>query len=549
MRLHVKLSMSLAAGLCIVVVVAQVIQYSNAVRLISDLAESNISAMREREEAYARNIFNSVERAVAGSLERGEMEKFNRLIAAQRDIAGVLEFSLYDKLGLVTHSSDTTSVRRSVSEAIRPAVLSNPSQYFRHENGIIEIYQPQMVSGECIRCHKTWEAGTIGGITSIKFSTEVLAKAQLQTAEVLRKAKQTFFINSLLTLAGVILLFMVTMYFSVRKFVRRPLHRIFGGLKELSQGEGDLTRRLEIVSQDELGKLALFFNTFVEKLQSMVAQVQRSGMQITSSTEELAVIAKQQEELILEQLTATDRVLESVEEISSVATDLVGTVGHVAHMSQETAAFAASGQSNLSHMEEAMHGMEEASRTVSSRLATINQKAESITAVVTTIGKVADQTNLISFNAALEAERAGEAGRGFTVVAREVRRLADQTAAATFDIERMVKEMQQAVSEGVMEMGAFIDQVRRSVEDVGKISAQLTRIIKQVQALSPNFESVNMAVAQQSESAQQINAAMSSLSDQMRQTVSSLRESFLAIEQLNAAAKGLHGEVSRFKVE
>jgi len=221
----------------------------------------------------------------------------------------------------------------------------------------------------------------------------------------------------------------------------------------------------------------------------------------------------------------------------------------VASMSQETAGFASSGQEDLARMEETMYNMESASKSISGRLETINEKAENITTVVDTITKVADQTNLLSLNAAIEAEKAGEYGRGFQVVAREIRRLADQTAVATLDIEQMVQEMQSAVSTGVMEMDKFIAEVKRNAEDVGKISAQLTRIIEQVQALSPSFEDVNVSMGQQSENAQEINTAMVNLSEELGQTLESLRETYSAIEQLNEAAGGLQDEVSHFKVD
>jgi methyl-accepting chemotaxis protein WspA len=192
--------------------------------------------------------------------------------------------------------------------------------------------------------------------------------------------------------------------------------------------------------------------------------------------------------------------------------------------------------------------MEEASQVISIKLAVINEKAENITTVVTTITKVADQTNLLSLNAAIEAEKAGEYGRGFTVVAREIRRLADQTAVATLDIEQMVKEMQSAVSAGVMEMDKFIAEVRHNVDDVEKIRMQLALIIEQVQALSPRFEEVNVAMGHQSDHARQIDAAMMNLSEEMRQTRDSLHETYGAIEQLNEAARSLQEEVSRFQI-
>jgi methyl-accepting chemotaxis protein len=312
--------------------------------------------------------------------------------------------------------------------------------------------------------------------------------------------------------------------------------------------EGDLTAEIDKDHDDEIGRLVEKLSEMAHNLNTLIGQVQRSGIQVTSSATELSATSKQQEAVMKTQMESTNYVVKSVGEISKVSEELVETMQQVAAMSDQTADFANSGQSDLSQMEAAMGHMENASKSISGKLEAINEKAANITSVVTTITKVADQTNLLSLNAAIEAEKAGEYGRGFTVVAREIRRLADQTAVATLDIDQMVQEMQSAVSAGVMEMDAFIAEVQRSAENVGKISNQLTRIIEQVKALSPSFEGVNESMQFQSDSAQQINTSMVNLSEEMQQTVESLKESFMAIEQLNDAARGLQDEVSRFKV-
>ena len=168
--------------------------------------------------------------------------------------------------------------------------------------------------------------------------------------------------------------------------------------------------------------------------------------------------------------------------------------------------------------------------------------------IVTTITKVADQTNLLSLNAAIEAEKAGEAGRGFAVVATEIRRLADQTAGATADIEQTVKEMQSAVAAGVMSMDKFSEQVRRGVQDMQQIGDQLSQIILQVQALAPRFETVSEGMRAQATGAEQISDALGQLTEASQQTVQSLRQSTDAIGGLNQVANTLRGAVSRFKL-
>ena len=153
--------------------------------------------------------------------------------------------------------------------------------------------------------------------------------------------------------------------------------------------------------------------------------------------------------------------------------------------------------------------------------------------MVTTITKVAEQTNLLSVNAAIEAEKAGEYGRGFLVVAREIRRLADQTAQATLDIERMVEEMQGAVSTGVMEMDRFSDQVRRNVGDTRKINRSMSEIIGSVDEANRSFGTVREGMQSQATGAAQIAEAMTTLSSNAKSSGEAVREFSRATDTLN----------------
>lgn len=196
-----------------------------------------------------------------------------------------------------------------------------------------------------------------------------------------------------------------------------------------------------------------------------------------------------------------------------------------------------------------MRGVMEAAGSVNAKLAILNEKATNINQVVSTITKVADQTNLLSLNAAIEAEKAGEYGRGFAVVATEIRRLADQTAVATYDIEQTVKEIQSAVSAGVMGMDKFSEEVRRGMRDVQQVGTQLSQIITEVQTLAPRFQMVNEGMQTQATGAEQITQALSQLSEAAQQTAESLRQSSQAIDDLTLVANQLRTGVSRFKIE
>ncbi len=332
----------------------------------------------------------------------------------------------------------------------------------------------------------------------------------------------------------------------------RAFVRMSKSLQDTAKGAGEvaagnLTVRVKPQSSKDVVGNALA--TMVERLSSLIGQVQKSGIQVNTSATEIAATAKQQQATANEIFSTTTEIGATSKEISATAKELVKTIKSVTTVAEETATLAGDGQNGLTRMETTMRQIMDASGSINTRLAVLSEKAGNINTVVTTITKVADQTNLLSLNAAIEAEKAGEYGRGFAVVATEIRRLADQTATATSDIEQMVTEMQSAVSAGVMGMDKFSEEVRRGVEVVGQVSTQLSQIIQQVQTLTPNFEIVNEGMQSQSLGAEQISEALAQLGEAAQQTVESLRQSNLAIEQLNEATSGLQSGVSRFKVE
>lgn len=361
--------------------------------------------------------------------------------------------------------------------------------------------------------------------------------------------RQRFIVNLLVMFGCILLSCGIGAYFARSK--TSPLRQMVRLLEQIANGDFSPTVELAIPRanpKDEIYALVLGMNHLVQTFRNVLGQVQRSGIKVASSATELSATAKQQQVTVKAQSTSIQQVVDSTQDIFAVTSELVKTIKQVTGMLNETAQFASSGQEGLTRMQGAMGQMKSASSGVSDQLEAIYEKAESITSVVTTITKVADQTNLLSLNAAIEAEKAGEYGRGFAVVASEIRRLADQTAVATLDIDHMVQEMQGAVSVGVMGMEKFIADVKQNVHDVENISLQLNRIIGQVQNLLPSFEDVNDGMQFQAGNAQGINTTMSNLQAEMQETMDSLNESFLAIDELNEAARGLQVEMSRFKV-
>ncbi|WP_288473300.1 methyl-accepting chemotaxis protein, partial [uncultured Pseudomonas sp.] len=302
---------------------------------------------------------------------------------------------------------------------------------------------------------------------------------------------------------------------------------------------GDLTGRTSVTGDDAIGQLARGLSKMIEDLRGMIAKVQRAGIQVTSSTTEIAASSRQQEATSIEQAQTSVEVLSTTREIAANANALVRTMEEAVQVADETTQGAEQARSSLASMDGTMQRMVAATDSINAKLAALSEKSSHINKVLTTITKVADQTNLLSLNAAIEAEKAGEAGRGFSVVATEIRRLSDQTTAATDDIEQMLKDMNSAVSASVMGMDKFSEEIRRSVQEVASVSDQLAEVIEDVQKLPARFDIVLEGMQSQAVGAGQIAETITQLNDSTQQTTEALKATSEAVQYLQQAAQDL----------
>jgi methyl-accepting chemotaxis protein WspA len=311
---------------------------------------------------------------------------------------------------------------------------------------------------------------------------------------------------------------------------------------------GDLTGHVAIGGSDAIGRLGDGLKTMFDNLRRLLNNVQKAGIQVTTSATEIAASAKQQEATGIEQAQTSVEILSTTKEISANTTQLLRTMEDATAVADFTTSATAEAQGNLKRMDLTMQRMVSATDSINAKLAALSEKASNINSVLITITKVADQTNILSLNAAIEAEKAGDAGRGFSVVATEIRRLADQTSVSTWDIDQMLKEMQSAVSASVMGMDKFSEEIRRSVGEVRQVAEQLSSVMDQVQKLAPQFDLVLQGMQSQAVGASQISDTMMQLNDATQQTVESLKATSEAVHQLQYAANDLQSSVATFAV-
>jgi methyl-accepting chemotaxis protein WspA len=361
------------------------------------------------------------------------------------------------------------------------------------------------------------------------------------------QARYDLFKNSfLVTMFFGVIISIIASYLLIRS-IDVPLKKIINAMKQVIKG--DLTQHLDFGRHDEFGLLIKGFNQMVDYLRDLVGQIQRSGIQVTSSITELAATNKQQEVTANEHAATTSEIAASTTQIAATGAHLLSTMKKVNSLTKNAAFAAEEGQEGLKDIDSTMVKMEEATGSIVNKLQILNDKASNIANVVKTINKVADQTNLLSLNAAIEAEKAGEYGSGFAVVATEIRRLADQTAVATFDIAQMVKEVQSAISAAVMGIDKFAEDAHSSVGNVKTINEQLSGVIEQVEVLNPQVVTLTEGIEAQTQGSKQISDAIVQLNEAAQQTAESLSQTSTSISQLHQAALGLQDGAARFKVD
>ena len=311
---------------------------------------------------------------------------------------------------------------------------------------------------------------------------------------------------------------------------------------------GDLTAKLTPGGNQAAGALGNGLEGMVDNLSRLVRQVQTLGGSVSQTTGQLDNGIRDHVDSLNQQAMLFLDLSGSAHQISESLDQLAHSVKEIESVAGQTADLASQSQQSLTSMDRTMSEMASDSFDIAGRLAVLNEKASNISSVLTTINKVADKTNLLSLNASIEAEKAGESGRGFAVVALEIRRLADQTAVATLDVENMISQMQTAVVAGVRGMDSFVQRVKDGAAEVAEVGEQLRKIIDGVNAMIPYFQAVSQGIESQSGLADEIRQSLDNLSDAMNTSVMSIQESAEVLQELRDSVSVMSSEVRQFRV-
>ncbi|MBP8203207.1 MAG: methyl-accepting chemotaxis protein, partial [Pseudomonas sp.] len=330
--------------------------------------------------------------------------------------------------------------------------------------------------------------------------------------------------------------------------IARPLKQMVVMLDDIAQGDGDLTRRLQVDRNDELGQIALGFNTFLGKLQGMIGQVVVSVQKVSDSSEHTADIAIRTNQGVQKQLSEIELVATAVHEMTATAQDVARNATHAAEAANHADHAANQGKQTVQNTADSIAALAQEIGRAVSVVQTLAKDSENINAILVAIRGIAEQTNLLALNAAIEAARAGEQGRGFAVVADEVRNLAQKTQKATEEIQTMIQQLQQGTRDVVKVMEDSQDKTEISVQQASQAAAALESITQAVSVINDMNTQIASAAEEQSAVAEDINRNVTNIGQVANEVAGGADEASQASAELTKLAEQQRRLINQFKV-
>ncbi|MDT7041875.1 methyl-accepting chemotaxis protein [Candidatus Nitronereus thalassa] len=389
----------------------------------------------------------------------------------------------------------------------------------------------------CTGCHAGTSVGDTLGVLSVSIPMADVNAAMLGSLQ-----------RTGGLLVGIIVTSLVMVYLLLHKFIIAPLGQLRNITKDIAAGEGDLTQRVPVAGRDELGELADNFNRFIEKLQRSIRRVGEVTDRVASASAQLSATA---DEMAKGADTQTQRVTQSasaVEEMTMTASEVARHSQEAAAIAQETTQTAQSGHSVVNETVAGMRQLSDAVGQSATIISALGSSSDQIGEIVRVIEDIADQTNLLALNAAIEAARAGEQGRGFAVVADEVRKLAERTTKATKEIGDMIRQIQKDTKSAVASMEEGTGKVTSGVELANKTGDALSRIQDMVQSTASMIQQIAGAAEEQSTVTRQIASDLETVAQVTRDSSSGSAESAKASHDLSMLATELQAIVGNFRV-
>jgi len=542
---HLQISTRITAGFTIAILLLVTISGASYWGLgklswfISDISESD-AALAE----YAQSS-----RADINILRRNE----KNLFIAIGDTFSTEEFKKrWDAASVHTHESLEAMNKLVETPKDKETISTIKKNLDAYEAGFRSVYE-QIQAGKVTTAQGGNEAidpyvkpAKLTETMVNEFSVQMDKRMQEMVKEAEGTAKKVQL--TVLLLAAIASLFAVIAAILIIRSITKPLALFLERTTDIAQGEGDLTKRLEVNGSDEIAQISRMFNLFIEKLHGIISQISSTSTQVAASSSQLNSTAERIATGAEEVAAQASTVATAGEEMSATSGDIAQNCQMAAEGAQRASQSAGNGavvvERTVAVMGQIAAKVQESAKTVES----LGDRSDQIGAIIGTIEDIADQTNLLALNAAIEAARAGEQGRGFAVVADEVRALAERTTRATKEIGEMIKAIQRETKGAVAAMEQGVQQVEAGTVEAAKSGDALRDILEQVNDVAMQVNQIATAAEEQTATTSEISNNMMQITQVVQDTASGAHQSATAASQLYGNAEELQRLVRQFKL-
>ena len=351
-----------------------------------------------------------------------------------------------------------------------------------------------------------------------------------------------------IAVGSILFVIIVALTLLIQKTILGPLDQTVSAMEDIAKVEGDLTKRLKVKGNDELTQLTSGFNLFVEKISSLIHSVHNNADKVKDTAVSLSEINQEAQSLATDQNAQTEQLENAMEQMKVTIDEIAQNAENAALETEQGRQLVCEGQDVINVTVQEINALSDTVKKAAEAIKTLAHESDNIGSVLEVIRGIAEQTNLLALNAAIEAARAGEQGRGFAVVADEVRTLASRTGQSTEEIQTMIQNLQQGASSAVSVIENSAKQSTETTEHVQQANVALNKISEVIHHVSDMNTQVATAAEQQSLSAEEINRNAHRISGLSKQSLQGVESAATNSEELRQMGEELSSQLNQFKV-